>query len=105
MKSMAEGETFWSPVPASPIKHPCPCCGYQTLREPPPGTFETCPVCRWEDDNIQFEDPTYEGGANRVSLRQARKNLRRHRVSAKRRSHFARPPRPDEQPRLRSYYD
>jgi hypothetical protein len=59
---MAEGETFWSPVPASPIKHPCPCCGYQTLREPPPGTFETCPVCRWEDDNIQFEDPTYEGG-------------------------------------------
>jgi hypothetical protein len=105
MKRMVEGETFWSPVPASPIKHPCPCCGYQTLREPPPGTFETCPVCRWEDDNIQFEDPTYEGGANRVSLRQARKNFRRHGVSDKRRRHSARPPNLDEQPRLRSYHD
>lgn len=77
---------FLSPVPASPVKHPCPCCGYQTLREPPPGTFQTCPVCRWEDDNIQFEDPTYEGGANGVSLRQARKNFWRYRVSD-RRSH------------------
>jgi Cysteine-rich CPCC len=105
MKSMAEGETFWSPVPASPIKHPCPCCGYQTLREPPPGTFESCPVCRWEDDNIQCEDPTYEGGANRVSLRQARKNFSRHGVNDKRRRHWARPPNPDEQSRLRSYYD
>jgi Cysteine-rich CPCC len=101
-----EGESvFLSPVPASPVKHPCPCCGYQTLREPPPGTFQTCPVCIWDDDNIQFEDPTYEGGANHVSLRQARKNFRRHGVSDRRYRRLARLPRPDEKPRLRSYYD
>lgn len=105
MTVMPEHESFWSPVPASPIKHPCPCCGYHTLREQPPGTFQTCPVCLWDDDNIQFEDPTYEGGANRVSLRQARKSFRRHGASDKRYRRHVRLPRPDEQPRLRSYYD
>lgn len=53
----------------------CPCCGYLTLAEKPPGTFEICPVCNWEDDNVQAADPTYEGGANGVSLEQARNNF------------------------------
>ena len=39
----------------------CPCCGYKTLEECSPGTFEICPICFWEDDNVQFEDPLYEG--------------------------------------------
>lgn len=56
---------------------PCPCCGYRTLGEEPPGTFEICPVCLWEDDDVQFRDPDYPGGANRVSLKDARENLRR----------------------------
>ena len=55
---------------------PCPCCGYLTIGEEPPGTFEICPVCFWEDDNVQFEDPNYEGGANEMSLDQARENFR-----------------------------
>ena len=54
---------------------PCPCCGYRTLSEPPPGTFEICAICYWEDDNVQFDDPDYEGGANKVSLRQAQRNF------------------------------
>ena len=33
------------------------------------------PVCFWEDDPIQLEDNEYEGGANRVSLVQARHNF------------------------------
>ena len=56
--------------------YPCPCCGYLTIGEEPPGTFEICPVCFWEDDNVQFEDPIYAGGANSVSLNQARENFR-----------------------------
>jgi len=56
-------------------RFPCPCCGYLTLSEKPPGTFFICPVCAWEDDNVQYEDPTYEGGANRVSLTEARANF------------------------------
>ena len=94
-------EFYWSPVPAS-IHAPA-----AAIRrcEPPPGTFQTCPVCCWDDDNLQFEDQAYEGGANRVSLRQARKNFRRHGVSDRRHRQHIRLPRTDEQPRLRSYYD
>ncbi|MFN0062266.1 MAG: CPCC family cysteine-rich protein [Myxococcaceae bacterium] len=53
----------------------CPCCGYPTLPEKPPGTFEICPVCFWEDDDLQFRDSSFAGGANRVSLDDARRNF------------------------------
>jgi len=55
------------------MKYTCPCCGYKTLEEEPPGTFDICSICFWEDDNIQFDDPDYEGGANEESLRQYQK--------------------------------
>jgi len=55
--------------------HACPCCGSSALHEPPPGTFQICPVCGWEDDNVQFDDPTCEGGANQISLNRARANF------------------------------
>jgi hypothetical protein len=58
-------------------RFPCPCCGYLTLGEPPPGTFTICPVCFWEDDDVQFRDPSYRGGANTVSLQEARANFLR----------------------------
>jgi hypothetical protein len=57
-------------------KRACPCCGYQTLSDDQPGSYEICEVCFWEDDIVQFDDPDYEGGANKVSLRQARINFR-----------------------------
>ncbi len=53
-------------------RYACPCCGYLTLQSQPPGSFELCPVCDWEDDSVQFADPDYEGGANRESLNVAR---------------------------------
>jgi hypothetical protein len=62
------------------VRYACPCCDLLTLTEPPPGTFEICPVCRWEDDGIQFVDPDYAGGANRPSLLQARETYRRERA-------------------------
>lgn len=55
-------------------KYTCPCCGYKTLDEEPPGTYDICAICFWEDDPIQFEDPNSEGGANRPSLKTAQKN-------------------------------
>lgn len=58
-------------------KYQCPCCGHMTLSENPPGTFEVCPVCLWEDDNVQFDDPEYIGGANIVSLNTARENYKK----------------------------
>lgn len=53
--------------------YPCPCCGFLTLGER--GVFEICPVCDWEDDFAQACDSTLEGGANRVSLEQARRKF------------------------------
>jgi hypothetical protein len=56
------------------MKYTCPCCGYKTLDEEPPGTYDICSICFWEDDGVQFNDPDYEGGANIPSLRTAQKN-------------------------------
>jgi len=50
----------------------CPCCGYKTLDEI--GVYEICLICYWEDDPIQRNEPNYEEGANRVSLKQGQKN-------------------------------
>ena len=53
----------------------CECCGYKTLNEKPNGTYQICTICYWEDDPIQSAEPNYEGGANRVSLNQAKRNF------------------------------
>lgn len=53
----------------------CPCCGYNTFEGEERLQYIICPICFWEDDPIQFSEPDYEGGANRVSLVQAQKTL------------------------------
>ncbi len=79
-------------------RYPCPCCRNLTLEEEPPGTYEVCKVCFWEDDPIQFEDPAYEGGANTVSLREVRDSYRNFGVSELRFEKNVRPARPNELP-------
>jgi hypothetical protein len=56
-------------------RYPCPCCGFLTLPEPASGTYNICTVCFWEDDPTQLRDPDYWGGANRLSLNDARENF------------------------------
>ena len=51
-------------------EYPCPACRFLTLSEQPPGTYEICPICWWEDGPVQFSDLDYEGGANKPSLNQ-----------------------------------
>jgi hypothetical protein len=58
-------------------KYKCVCCGNRTIDSEPPGTFEICPECYWEDDNVQFDDPDYDGGANEISLNKARENFKK----------------------------
>jgi hypothetical protein len=89
---MNRGET------AAPGRFACPCCGHWTLPGPPPGTYGTCPVCLWEDDGVQFDDPSLRGGANVVSLQEARANFRRVGASEERFLGQVRLPRPDELP-------
>ncbi len=56
------------------IKYQCPCCGCYTFDNQPSGGFTICPVCFWEDDPVQLEDETFKGGANTISLLEAREN-------------------------------
>ncbi|NLI91850.1 MAG: hypothetical protein GX434_06460 [Peptococcaceae bacterium] len=56
-------------------KYPCACCGQNTLDEE--DFFEICPVCGWEDDSVQREDPNYRGGANQMSLNEAKEAFKR----------------------------
>jgi hypothetical protein len=80
-------------------RYPCPCCNCLTLEARPPGTGAVCPVCAWQDDALQFDDPRWEGGVNGVSLRRARRNQQRLGASQERHLPHVRPPLPEEQPR------
>jgi len=77
---------------SSQAKYTCPCCGYKTLPEAPPGTYEICPICFLEDDNVQIDDPDFIGGANQVSLRQAQRNFTDFRASERRLLRLVRKP-------------
>lgn len=76
-------------------KYLCPCCGYRTLDDGP-GRFDICPVCYWEDDIIQYDKPDYEGGANDISLNQARKNYKKIGAISEEYLNDVRPPLEDE---------
>lgn len=48
-------------------EHPCPACGFLTFVEPP-GSYEICVVCNWENDHVQLRYPLLETGPNANSL-------------------------------------
>ena len=54
-------------------EYPCPCCGYLVFDEPP-GSYDICPICFWEDDLSQLRFPRTTG-ANHVSLLEAQGNF------------------------------
>ena len=78
------------------MKHVCPCCGHMTLTSATRGSYEICPVCYWEDDKVQFDDPTYGGGANRMSLNEGRLNYMKYGACDLKMLPFVRNPREDE---------
>ncbi len=90
--------TMTSSGSRSANRYPCPCCGYLTLDQPASGTYDICPVCFWEDDAVQNEDPDFDGGANKPSLNQARANFARFGAVEQRLTQHVRPPLPDELP-------
>lgn len=72
--------------------YPCPVCGYLTIAEPP-GSYDICKVCGWEDDALQLEYATsLAGGANATTLidaqaayaRAAMRLIRKHPTAAQR---------------------
>jgi hypothetical protein len=77
---------------------PCPCCGFLTMTGPARDTYDICPVCDWEDDEVQYKHPNREGGANTVSLNQARANYAKFGAKTMEASSDVRSPLPDEIP-------
>jgi hypothetical protein len=59
---------------SGPTNYPCPACGYLVFEEPP-GSYDICPICFWEDDVVQLHNPDLAGGANKVSLIEAQRNF------------------------------
>lgn len=78
------------------MKYRCPCCGYFTFAQQPDGSYDICPVCYWEDDAMPLEDPTFEGGANGVSLNEAKENFLKYGACTEKMARFTRPPKEDE---------
>ena len=74
----------------------CPCCGFLTLGDLPPRSYEICEVCFWEDDPRQFESPDSDDGANGISLNEARENFEGYGASAPEYLRSVREPRRDE---------
>jgi hypothetical protein len=86
------------------MRHACLCCGYLTIGEEPPGTFEICPVCDWEDEYLDLTHPDGinqpTGGPNAMlSLREARENFARFGAASPEWRVRVRSPRESEQPR------
>ena len=44
----------------------CPVCDQYEFEEE--GDFDGCPVCRWQNDNLQHKKPDFWGGANDMCL-------------------------------------
>jgi hypothetical protein len=61
-----------------------------------PGSFQICPVCFWEDDDVQFRWPTMDGGANKVSLIEAQRNYQDFGACDQPGRKYVRPPAEDE---------
>ncbi|MGB6962400.1 MAG: CPCC family cysteine-rich protein [Candidatus Acidiferrum sp.] len=73
---------------------PCPCCGYLVFTGPP-GSYDICPICFWEDDLSQLRFVRTDG-ANRVSLTQAQRGFANDGVSeSKFKKHVRKPGKDD----------
>ena len=46
----------------------CPCCSQSVVLP-----YDICDVCGWENDVVQLKHPDTGGGANTISLNEARK--------------------------------
>ena len=78
-----------------PKKYKCPCCGHFTF-EKKERSYDICPVCFWEDDPVQYENPTMPNGANRVCLADAKINYKHFAACEPEMKKFVRGPKKDE---------
>jgi hypothetical protein len=77
-------------------RYACECCGFRTLTQF--GQLRICSVCFWEDDPVQNESSQFSGGANSLSLDQARQNFVKIGASQREFLNKVRSPTADEMP-------
>jgi hypothetical protein len=84
-----EADSLLGNEPITLVKYPCPCCGYLIFPEPP-GSYDICEICFWEDDlsQLRFQHST---GANHVSLVEGQINFAAIGASEERVREFVRP--------------
>ena len=51
-------------------RHKCPVCGLYEFEQD--SSYDICPYCEWEDDGVQGDNHNYRGGANRMSVNDAK---------------------------------
>ncbi len=56
----------------------CACCGSLEVPVGDDGHFYICNNCGWEKDEIQENKSNYKGGANKMSLNEAKKAYKEH---------------------------
>jgi hypothetical protein len=85
--------------------HYCLCCGYRTIEgyetafgyTTPPYTSCICPICFWQDDPVDYDEPDVSaGGPNHVSMKQAQRNFLAFGVSEERLLPYVRKPTPED---------
>jgi len=57
----------------------CPCCSKHHFENV--NFFETCPICGWQDDLVQRNEPDYRGGANKLSLNEYKREWEKKKVA------------------------
>ena len=72
IKEKQEREDCLNPAGAEVVL--CPCCGQYTFSGD--NTFEICEICGWENNRVQTKSPDFAGGANHMSLNEARESFR-----------------------------
>lgn len=62
-------------------KTQCPCCGYYTFPSYEEALFESCPVCKWQFDDVCHNPPDQISGANGIRLKEARENYKQYGIA------------------------
>jgi len=47
----------------------CPICAEYEFEE----DFDLCPICKWQYDRVQYDEPDLWGGANKLSINDYKK--------------------------------
>ena len=72
LREISDDLTWYEPDDPTP-REKCPCCDYVSLEER--NNYLICPICFWEDDGVDIDDPDEHSGPNHMTLREGRRNF------------------------------